>query len=365
MTSRTQGVPPIFDGHNDTVLSMMKTGRSFFERSEAGHIDLPRAQDGGLGGGFFAVYIADPAAVQAAAAAPPRKESHTLETAMSRYADESTWPEPMPLDYAEARAVELLGRLLQVVDSSGGRVAAIHTAAELQRCLDGGTFAMLLHLEGAEPLDPDGRALETFYAAGVRSVGLTHSRRNRFATGVPFKFPSSPDTGPGLTELGRALVRQLNARRVMIDLSHLNEQGFWDVAKLSRAPLVCTHSNAHALSASTRNLTDRQLDAIKDSGGVAGLNFHVGFLREDGGKDPNTPIARMVDHIEYMAERMGIDHVALGSDFDGATMPAELKDAAGLPRLMQALRARGHTDADLAKLAHGNWVRVLRETWGA
>jgi membrane dipeptidase len=199
----------------------------------------------------------------------------------------------------------------------------------------------------------------------VRSVGLTHSRRNRFATGVPFKFPSSPDTGPGLTELGRALVRQLNARRVMIDLSHLNEQGFWDVAKLSRAPLVCTHSNAHALSASTRNLTDRQLDAIKDSGGVAGLNFHVGFLREDGGKDPNTPIARMVDHIEYMAERMGIDHVALGSDFDGATMPAELKDAAGLPRLMQALRARGHTDADLAKLAHGNWVRVLRETWGA
>lgn len=361
MTPRRQDGPPIFDGHNDTVLSMVKTGRSFFERSEAGHIDLPRAREGGLGGGFFAVYIPDPA--------PPaedvRSKSSTLESSMNRYADESTWPEPMPLDYAEAQAVELLGRLLHVVNASDGQVTAVRTAAELQACLDRGTFAMLLHFEGAEPLDPDGRALETFYAAGVRSVGLTHSRRNRYATGVPFKFPSSPDTGAGLTDLGRALVRQLNARRVMIDLSHINEKGFWDVAKISTAPLVCTHSNAHALSPSARNLTDRQMDAIKDSGGIAGLNFHVGFLREDGGRSAETPISRMAEHIEYMAERMGIDHVGLGSDFDGATMPADLRDAAGLPRLMAALRARGHTDGDLVNLAHGNWVRVLRQTWGA
>ena len=284
---------------------------------------------------------------------------------MNRYADERTWQEPMSLEYAEAQAVDLLGRLLHIASASDGRVAVVGTAAELQACLDRGTFAMLLHFEGAEPLDPDGRALETFYAAGIRSVGLTHSRRNRYATGVPFKFPSSPDTGPGLTDLGRALVRQLNARRVMIDLSHINEKGFWDVAKISTAPLVCTHSNAHALSASARNLTDKQMDAIRDSGGIAGLNFHVGFLSETGERSTDVPIARMVDHVEYMAERMGIDHVGLGSDFDGATMPAELKDAAGLPRLTAALRARGHTDADLAKLAHGNWVRVLRQTWGA
>jgi len=361
MTPRRPAGPPIFDGHNDTVLSMIKTGRSFFERSETGHIDLPRAREGGLGGGFFAVYIPDPA--------PPaedvRSRTATLESSMNRYADESTWPEPMSLEYAASQAVELLGRLLHVIETSEGQVAAVRTAAELQTCLDRGTFAMLLHFEGAEPLDPDGRALETFYAAGVRSVGLTHSRRNRYATGVPFKFPSSPDTGPGLTDLGRALVRQLNARRVMIDLSHINEKGFWDVAKISRAPLVCTHSNAHTLSASARNLTDRQMDAIKDSGGIAGLNFHVGFLREDGGRSTDTPIARMVEHIENMTERMGIDHVALGSDFDGATMPAELRDAAGLPRLVAALAARGHTEADLVKLAHGNWVRVLRATWGA
>ncbi len=351
--------PPIFDGHNDTVLSLIKTGRAFFERSTKGHIDLPRAREGNLGGGFFAVYIQDPVNAERA-----KGRTADLEAAMKIYADESTWPEPMPLDYAQSHALSLLGRLLQIERFANGAVKVVRTAAELQRCLDTGIFAMLLHFEGAEPLDPEGHALETFSAAGLRSVGLTHSRRNRFARGVPFKFPHSPDTGEGLTDEGKELVRQLNRRRVMIDLSHLNERGFWDVERISNAPLVATHSNAHHLAPSPRNLTDKQLDAIRERRGIAGLNFHVGFLRADCGKDPNTPIARIVDHIEYMVERMGIDHVGLGSDFDVATMPAALQDAAGLPKLMQALRDRGYAGDDFRKLAHGNWVRVLRETWG-
>ncbi|HET8998224.1 MAG TPA: dipeptidase [bacterium] len=357
---QTASFPLVFDGHNDTVLNLAKTGRSFFTRSAEGHIDLPRAREGGLGGGFFAVYIYDPVTVEKG-----QDSTATLEAAMKKYGDESTWPEPMPLDYAQSHALTLLGRLLQIEQASGGQVTIIHTAAELQRALDAGVFAILLHFEGAEPLDPDGYALETFYAAGLRSVGLTHSRRNRFARGVPFKFPHSPDTGTGLTDEGKELVRQLNRRKVMIDLSHLNEQGFWDVEKITDAPLVATHSNAHRLSQSARNLTDKQLDAIRESRGLAGLNFHVGFLREDGGRSVDTPIARMVDHVAYMVERMGIDHVGLGSDFDGATMPAELKDAAGLPKLMQALRDHGFTADELRKLGHGNWVRVLRDTWGA
>jgi len=358
--TQTQGTfPPIFDGHNDTVLSLADTGRSFFERSDAGHIDLPRAREGGLGGGFFAIYIRDPAVAQRAG------DPGGVDVALRVYGDESSWPEPMALEYAQSTALSLMGRLLEIEQASRGAASIVRTGAELQRCLERGVFAMLLHLEGAEPLDPDGHALEVFYAAGLRSVGLTHSRRNRFAQGVPFKFPHSPDTGPGLTDAGKALVRQLNRRRVVIDLSHITERGFWDVAALSDAPLVATHSNAHALSASPRNLTDRQLDAIRDSRGVVGLNFHVGFLREDGARDPDTPIGRMVEHVDYMVERMGIDCVAFGSDFDGATMPAEVKDAAGLPRLMQALADRGYGGDDLRKLAHGNWVRVLRETWGA
>ncbi|MGQ0569235.1 MAG: dipeptidase [Armatimonadota bacterium] len=351
--------PPIFDGHNDTILSLIKTGRSFFDRSDEGHIDLPRAREGGLGGGFFAIYIRDPVRPEA-----PQGGDLSPEAVLKVYGDEGTWPEPMPLDYAQSTALDLLGRLLQIPQASNGAVQVVRTAAELQRYLDTGTFAMLLHFEGAEPLDQDGYALEAFYAAGVRSVGLTHSRRNRFAKGVPFKFPHSPDTGEGLTDAGKALVRQLNRRKVMIDLSHLNERGFWDVAAITDAPLVATHSNAWALSSTTRNLTDKQFDAIRESRGVAGLNFHVGFLREDGARNTETPIARMVDHVTHMAERMGIDCVALGSDFDGANMPAELKDATGLPRLMQVLEARGFGRDDLRKLAHGNWVRVLRETWG-
>jgi membrane dipeptidase len=351
--------PPIFDGHNDTVLSMMSSGRSFMSRSSEGHIDLPRAREGGLGGGFFAVYIRDPTVKP-----PGSAGGLSTETVLNIYGDESTWPEPMPLDYAQSTAIELLGRLLRIPLEAGDAVRIVTTAADLQRCLDDGTFAMLLHFEGAEPLDAGGQALEVFYAAGVRSVGLTHSRRNRFAKGVPFKFGATPDTGEGLTDAGKQLIRQLNRRRVMIDLSHLNEKGFWDVAALSDAPLVATHSNAWVLSRTPRNLTDKQMDAIKKSRGVAGLNFHVGFLREDGGRDAATPVSRMVDHVRYMVDRMGVDCVALGSDFDGATMPSDVKDAAGLPTLMQALQDAGFRADDLKKIAHGNWVRVLRETWG-
>lgn len=354
----TAGFPLIFDGHNDTVLSLLDTDRSFFERSDAGHVDLPRAREGGLGGGFFAIYIRDPGVSE-----EPPADSSSASTSMRPYNDESTWPEPMSLEYAQATALGLIGRLLRVEQASGGRAKVVRSASELQQCLDGGVFAMLLHFEGAEPLDPEGHSLEAFYAAGLRSVGITHSRRNRFAQGVPFKFPHSPDTGPGLTDAGRELVRHLNRRRVMIDLSHITEQGFWDVAALTDAPLVATHSNAHALTPSPRNLTDRQLDAIRESGGVVGLNFHVGFLREDGARSAETPISRMVEHIDYMIRRMGVDCVALGSDLDGAVMPSELKDAAGLPRLLQALADRGYTGEDLRKIAHGNWVRVLRETW--
>ncbi len=359
MTRATTAYPPIFDGHNDTILSMIKTGRSFFARSESGHIDLPRAREGGLGGGFFAIYISDPVVATASGEGGPSPD-----TVMKLYLDERTWPEPMALDYAQSAALSLLGRLLQIAQASDGTVQIVRTGADLQRCLDDGVFAMLLHFEGAEPLDPEGFALDAFYAAGLRSVGLTHSRRNRFSKGVPFRFPHSPDTGDGLTDAGKTLVKQLNRRKVMIDLAHINERGFWDVAAITDAPLVSTHSNAWALSNSPRNLTDKQLDAVRDSRGVVGLNFHVGFLREDGGRTPDTPIARMVAHIDYMVKRIGIDCVALGSDFDGAVIPAELGDATGLPRLMRTLEGGGYAGDDLRKLAHGNWVRVLRATWG-
>jgi membrane dipeptidase len=177
-------------------------------------------------------------------------------------------------------------------------------------------------------------------------------------------YRRSPDTGPGLTEAGRRLVRACNELRVAIDVSHLNERGFWDVAELTNAPLVATHSNAYALCPSTRNLTDPQLDAIAASGGMVGLNFAVNFLREDAARNADTPLEVMVRHVDYLVERVGIDCVGFGSDFDGVLISKEIGDVSGLPRLMSALDKRGYDGPALRKLAHENWVRVLREIWG-
>ena len=202
------------------------------------------------------------------------------------------------------------------------------------------------------------------HAAGLRSLGLVWSRRNAFATGVPFGFPGSPDQGPGLTDAGRALVRACGELGIVVDLSHFNERGFWEVADLSDAPLVASHSNAHVLCASPRNLTDDQLRAIGERGGLVGINFFPGFLRADGAEDPETPITLIAEHAAHVAQVAGPGCVGLGSDFDGATMPSALRDVTGLPALLDTLRSAGFTDVELEGIASGNWRRVLAETWG-
>ncbi len=198
----------------------------------------------------------------------------------------------------------------------------------------------------------------------MRSLGPVWSRPNVFGHGVPFRCPSSPDIGPGLTDLGKALIGACNDLRILIDLSHLNERGFWDVAELSTAPLVATHSNAHAISPHSRNLTDRQLAAIRQSGGLVGVNFATAFLRPDGRHDKNTPIDLIVRHVAHLLEHLGEDGVGFGSDFDGAMIPAELGDAAGLQILVQALRQQGFNKRLIEKLCFRNWLRVLGRTWG-
>ncbi len=372
MSASTAEFPPIFDGHNDTILDLID-GRSFFERDDAGgdiarhgrrgegtpsHIDLPRAKAGGLGGGFFAVFVPDPGV--------PIEPAGDDDLIDDVYGQAETMPPGMPLDYAQAFAIRAMGRLIALEKESDGAVVVVRTAAELEAALASGTFAVELHFEGAEAIDPKLAALPAYYAAGLRSIGPVWSRPNVFASGVPFQFGVSPDTGPGLTDAGRALVVDCNELGILLDVSHLNEKGFWDIAGMTRHPIVATHCGAHALAPSTRNLTDKQIDAIGDSDGVVGINFHVGFLHPEGSSDGReTSLTRICDHLDYVAGRIGIAHVALGSDFDGATMPTDLGDATGLPGLMAELRRRGHDDAALTAIASGNWLRVLRATWGA
>src|SRR5947209_12739159 len=219
--------PLIFDGHNDTLLSLPGrepgTERDFFAQSDRGHIDLPRAKAGGLGGGFFAVFV------------PGRRSGPAGDVASfaSAFNDPATRPPTPELDEATRVAMRMAARLFHIEERSEGQVKIVRTADELASCLASGTFCAILHFEGAEAIDEDLNALEVFYQAGLRSIGPVWSRPNAFGHGVPFRFPHTPDTGPGLTDAGKDLVRGCNRLHIMLDLSHLNEAGFWEVSKLS------------------------------------------------------------------------------------------------------------------------------------
>ena len=345
----------IFDGHNDSLYKLYAGSRgqdaNFLDFSEEGQLDFVRAKKGGFAGGFFAVYSPTPGF---------DIEVLAEETAVGYHV-----PLAAPVDRAAALN-DLLGMAAKLFEServSNGAFKVVRTAAELGHCLDAGVMAAVFHLEGAEAIDEGLTTLELLYAAGLRSLGPVWSRQNVFGTGVPFSFPGTPDSGDGLTEAGKRLVRRCNELGILVDLSHLTERGFWDVAHISSAPLVATHSNVHALCNSPRNLTDAQLSAIAESDGIVGLNFAVAFLREDGLPKLDTPLDIIVRHMDYLLDKLGEDRVGLGSDFDGARIPNELADVIGLPKLFEVFRGAGYTEALLEKIAYRNWLRVLRKTW--
>ncbi len=344
----------IFDGHNDTLLRFYNHDEldlsDFLGEMDGGHIDLARARRGGFAGGFFAVFVPN----------QERIDPDNMPDLSTPYTSPA-----VDFVFSQRAANRLTADLFRLEALSGGQIKIVRSADELQACIDAGIFAAILHFEGAEAIDEDLNALEVYYQAGMRSLGIVWSRPTIFAHGVPIAFPSSPDIGPGLTDAGKRLVKRCNELGIMIDLSHMNEAGFWDVAALSDAPLVATHSNVHALCQISRNLNDKQLDAIKASDGMVGLNFATGFLNEDGAWDSDRPLDVMVRHLDYLVERLGETRVGLGSDYDGARVPDAVGDVSKLPNLIAALQDAGYNDELLHKLAHQNWVRVLRQTWGA
>lgn len=340
---------PVFDGHNDVLLHLWgsgdEAGASFFDGRD-GALDLAKCRAGGFAGGFFAVWVPGDAA-----RTPPRSDPAPLHP---------------QVDPAHARTVtlQMAATLIRMAAARPDALRICTSAAQIESARADGAIAAMLHLEGCEGIGPDLSELQVLHAAGLRSLGPVWSRDNIFGHGVPFRYPSSPDIGPGLTDAGRRLVAECDRLGVMIDLSHLNEAGFWDVAALSQQPLVATHSCVHVLSAQSRNLTDRQIDAIAERRGVVGLNFGVQFLRADGMRDADTPPETLVRHLATLVERLGEGGVALGSDFDGALMPAAIGDAAGLPVLIAAMRAAGFDDALIRRIAWGNWLDLIRRTIG-
>jgi membrane dipeptidase len=337
----------VFDGHNDALTrddyAQLAGGRT------GGHLDLPRMRDGGMRGGIFSVFTAS----EGGRGDPVPRDDGVIEYAALRPVDHSV---------AAADASAVAGRLVALERAGHLRIA--RRAGDLDRAHDDdGPPLAVLHLEGAEAIDPELEALELWHAAGLRSLGPVWSRTNAFGHGVPFVSPSTPDTGPGLTDAGRALVRRCSELGILVDVSHLNEAGFWDVAGLEAGPIVATHSAVHALCPTSRNLTDRQLDAVGASGGLVGIVFACPFLRRDFADDADTPLELIAQHARYVADRIGVEHVALGSDYDGATIPEALGDVSGTPRLLDALRAAGFGSAELERIAWGNWRRVLGAWW--
>lgn len=348
----------IFDGHNDLLLRLFnapeRREQIWLTGEGKGHLDLPRMQAAGFAGGMFAIYVPSPGAVASAG----------LDALMDAPPYDLPLPAPVPFDVASRAALAMADHLAWMAEASGGAFRLCHSVAEIEAARQAGAIAGVMHMEGAEAIDADLTALHAFHARGLRSLGPVWSRPTIFGHGVPFRFPGDPDTGPGLTEAGKRLVRECNALRIVVDLSHLNAQGVEDVARLSDAPLIATHSNAWAVTPSTRNLTDRQLAMIRDSGGMVGINFATVFLREDGRKSAEMTLDPLLRHLDHLIAHLGEDHVGFGSDFDGATIPAPMGDVLGLPVLVQALAAHGVGPDLMRKLAWDNWMGVLRRSWG-
>jgi membrane dipeptidase len=347
---------PIFDGHNDFLLRLHRAPDAretlWLQGDGTGHMDLPRCKAGGFAGGFFAVYIPSPTAdigvdYDALMDNPP------YEVPLPALIDQKT---AMPVTLAEIGHLQWMERT--------GTVSICRSVADIRAAMQAGRIAAVLHFEGAEAIGEDLDALHVWHAAGLRSLGPVWSRPTIFGHGVPFRYPGTPDTGEGLTTAGIRLIRELNRLKIMVDLSHLNEKGFDDVAAISDAPLVATHSNAHAVTPSTRNLTDRQLRQIADSGGMVGLNYATVFLDPDGRQKPFAGWDPVLRHVDHLLSILGEDHLGLGSDFDGATVPADIGDVAGNPRLLDALRVHGFGEDLVEKIAWKNWLSVLSRTWG-
>lgn len=322
----------IFDGHCDTLISVRDGDRRLSERCQvlpdggvltSRHVDLPRLLEGGVTAQAFACFV--------------RRQF-------------------LPSD-ATNEALRLIDAFYCALDETAEALLLAITAADVERAKTEGKVAGALSLEGAEALEGDLAVLRTLYRLGVRALGLTWNWRNQAADGL-----WEARTGGGLTEFGAALVREANRLGVILDVAHLAPAGVRDVLALSEAPVVASHANARALCNSHRNLTDEQLEGIAASGGLVGVTYVSSFLAQN---PQDASLERVLDHVDYIVKMIGVDHVGLGSDFDGfAGVLPGLEDVSRLPALTKGLVARGYTDEQVGKILGGNYLRVFRQVVG-
>ncbi|MDR7537865.1 MAG: dipeptidase [Armatimonadota bacterium] len=306
----------VVDLHCDTLLEVAAGKRRLDQRSSVGHVDLPRLREGGAGVQVFAVYIA------------PEEAAH-----------------------GPARARRLLEAFRRAMAAAPGQIAHATTVEDIERLRRGDAIAAVVAIENGDALGGALAQLDEFHREGVRLLGLTWNASNALGDGALGRRHG------GLTDLGRAVLRRMEALGMVPDLAHLSEPSFWDALRATRGPVIVSHANAAAIWRHPRNLTDAQLRAIASRRGVVGVSFAPGFL---GG----ATLAHVLDHIDHMVGVMGIDHVALGSDYDGIPdVPVGLEDVSKLPNLTAGLLARGYRPEHVRKILGGNALRVFRQVW--
>jgi len=314
----------VFDAHCDTLQEVLAGKRRLGERSEEGHLDLPRLREGGVTAQIFALFV-----------------SHNYSPTG-----------------AARQALRLLDVFYQELEENADQLILATKVSDIEKAKVEGKVAGILSLEGAEALEGDLGILRAFYKLGVRNIGLTWNLRNAAADGVDETRSSS-----GLTNFGVQLVQEMNRLGIIVDVSHLSPTGVHDVLHVSEAPVIASHSNAYTLCPHRRNLTDEQLEGVASKGGVVGVTFVPGFVTED---ENQATLKRVLDQIDYMVKTMGVDHIGLGSDFDGFfnSKVQGLEDVTRLPRLTAGLVERGYGEEDVKKILGGNFMRVFREVVG-
>lgn len=310
----------IVDTHCDTSAQLIATNSNLY--SNKLHVDLKRQLEAGRYVQFFAAFI----------------------------------------DHGEFRGNEMR-RAVQLIDKVYTEAEIYSEFVEICKCtndinntLGKGKVAAVLSIEGGEALEGELSALRTFYRLGVRCLGLTWNYRNELADGV-----GSAASGGGLTPFGREVIAEMNRLGMMIDVSHLSEKGYWDVIELSASPIIASHSNARAVCDHPRNLTNSQIEALKNKGGAMGLNFCPAFLNSSG----KAAIEDIIRHIEHIAGISGEDHIGIGADFDGIdNTPEDLRGVQELNCLFDRLLALNYSQSFVEKLAGANYMRVIKEVIG-
>jgi membrane dipeptidase len=351
------------DSHIDTIQHVLVDGVDLANRLPNGHVDFPRLREGGTKAPFFALWV------------------------------------PVYYKGAEAvrRTLDLRDAMQSVLDAHKDQIELATGAGDIERIVKSKKIAAFLAIEGGHQIDDDLAVLRMYYRMGIRAMTLTHFKNNNWADSSTDKPAHN-----GLTPFGKDVVREMNRLGMIVDVSHVSDKTFFDAIEVSTKPVILSHSSSRALSNIPRNVTDDMLRALAKNGGVIGINFGEGFISQkdvaalqaaissDKGappdmvgkilddyankeyrkdlKDMTTGLATLsdvADHFDHIIKVAGIDHVGIGSDFDGITAPPQgLNDISKMPGLVAVLLKRGYSEQDLKKILGGNYLRVIREVTG-